>query len=111
MSPTSSPPAGPPPSYRVDTILVAPAELELQVGQSVSPFEAFTVEARDSAGRPVPDFAPSFVIESGDTAIRFGGAGLEAVRVGTAALLVVPFAATDEPPSRAATRVGIRVRR
>jgi hypothetical protein len=94
---------------RVDTIVVAPAELRLRVGEELD-VEQLTITARDSAGAPLVRFAPVFVLVS--PAASFDGDVFRGDAPGEAELFIegLPSAPPNiRPRPRPSTRIRIIV--
>jgi hypothetical protein len=74
-------------SALVDTIVVTPASLHLQTGDSIPAFESLRLEARGRDGRVLPDFAPHITVEKNGVVLQRRGY-LVARAAGTALLTV-----------------------
>ena len=92
---------------RIAFIDVQPDSFVLRAGQVVSPRALIAIQARDSVGTVIPQFAPWLSIE--DHAIAdFGPRGLMGLRPGTTHLFVRPFSRNPGirvPPVQALVRV------
>ena len=74
----------------VDTILVHPDTLVIHVGEATQPLTALTIEARDSSGGQVLQFAPMIAIED-KTVAEDRSTGVVGLRPGRTHLIITPF--------------------
>jgi hypothetical protein len=75
---------------QVDTIVARPDSLTLRVGQTIQPWAAITIEARNAAGARVTNFAPLMRVED-QTVVEQRPAGLVARRAGRTTLVISPI--------------------
>ena len=97
---------------RIDTIVVAPAERVLLMGDELD-LRSFTIEPRDSAGARLPAFSPIFVMAPSDAYAPVSRTVVRAVAPGRVIFYVEAFprdSLRPWQPLRPSTRVQIIVR-
>ena len=92
----------------VDTIVVSPDHLDLQVGQTVMPFAALSFRAVDAKGEIVTGFHPTFILPK-SSVFAADGLMLRGVKAGEDSFYVEALPRTTDDRTRPSTSVRVVV--